>query len=49
MNVKFDVVKVVGIAGMVLGMIATVASSWSQDKKMEETVNKKIEEALANR
>lgn len=46
---KFDVVKVVGVVGTVLSVVGTLASSWTNDKKMDETVAKKVEEALKNK
>lgn len=42
-------IKVIGIAATVLGMGATLITSWVDDKKMDEKIIKKVEEALANR
>lgn len=49
MDKKFDAVKLIGIAGMLLGGVATLISSWSQEKQMEQTIEEKVNEALAKR
>lgn len=42
-------VRLVGIAGMLLGGVATLVSSWAQEKQMEKTIEEKVDEALAKR
>lgn len=46
---KVNVVKVVGVAGTVLGLAGTLLSSWVTQKKMDETIEKKVTEALLNK
>lgn len=46
---KFNVVKVVGVVGAVLSVVGSLASNWTSDKKMDETITKKVEEALKNK
>lgn len=46
-NNKIDMVKIIGFAGMILGGVATLISSWSQEKQMEKTIEEKVNEALA--
>ena len=42
-------VKILGIVATVVGMSATLLTDWVNDKKMDEKIIKKINEALANR
>ena len=42
-------VKILGIVGTVVGMGATLLTDWVNEKKMDEKIIKKINEALANR
>lgn len=42
-------VKILGIAATVVGMGAALLTDWVNDKKMDEKIIKKINEALANR
>jgi hypothetical protein len=42
-------VKILGIVATVAGMGATLLTDWVNDKKMDEKIIKKINEALANR
>ena len=44
---NFNVVKIVGFAAMVLGGIAQFVSSWSQNAQLDELVDKKVSEKLA--
>lgn len=46
---KIDTAKLIGLGGMILGGLATLISSWSQERVMEQTIEKKVEEALARR
>lgn len=41
------VAKVVGIAGTVVGLAGTLMSNWAGEKKTDETIAKKVAEALA--
>lgn len=43
---KIDVNKVLGIAGVILSLAGTIASGMANDKKLDETVAKKVGEAL---
>lgn len=49
MDKKFDMAKLIGFAGMLLGGAATLISSWSQEKQIERTIEEKVNEALAKR
>lgn len=49
MKNKIDLIKIVGFAGMILGGVATLITSWSQQQEMERTVEEKVNEALAAR
>ena len=46
---KIDAVKIIGLAGMALGGLATLIGNWAQQRTMEQTIEEKIEEALATR
>lgn len=46
---KTDMVKIVGFAGMILGGLATLITGWSQQQAMEQTIEEKVNEALAKR
>ena len=43
---KPDVVKVVSIAGTVLGLVGTLASNWTNEKKMTKTIEEEVKKAL---
>lgn len=49
MKNKFDVIKIVGLAGMALGAVATLIRDWAQQQEMERTIEEKVNEALALR
>lgn len=42
-------VKILGMVATAMGIGATLITSWVDDKKMDEKIIKKINEALANR
>lgn len=44
---KINIVKVANIAGLALSIGATVVSAWAGQKNTEETIAKKVAEALA--
>lgn len=46
---KFDTIKLVGMVGMALGGLATLIGNWAQEKAMEQTIEEKVNEALALR
>lgn len=46
---KLNVVKLIGFVGIGLGTLATVISNYAQEKQMEETIEEKVNEALAKR
>lgn len=50
MKLKIDAdkaVKVVGIVGSCLGVVATLASNWASEKKTDAEISKKVAEAIA--
>ena len=44
----FNIVKVVNIAGTVLGIAGTLLTGWAGQKAAKETIAKQVAEALAN-
>lgn len=42
------IVKIVGIIATVLGIGASVVTDWVSERKMEQMVDDKVKEALAN-
>ena len=42
-------IKVLGIAATVIGMGATLVTDWVNDKKMDEKILEKVNEAFAKR
>ena len=42
-------IKVIGISAALLGAVATVVTSWVDDKKMDGKISEGIENALTNR
>ena len=42
-------VKILGIAATVVGMGATLLSDWVNEKKMDEKIEEKVNEALAKK
>lgn len=46
---KFDAIKLIGLAAMALGGIATLVTNWVQERQMEQMIDEKVQEALANR
>lgn len=49
MNKKLGLVKLIGFIGVGLGMLSTLVSNYAQEKQMEETIEEKVNEALAKR
>ena len=47
-TMKINIVKVANIAGAALSIGATLIGAWAGQKSMEETVAKKVAEALAD-
>lgn len=43
---KSDVTKIIGLAGMLLGGVATLISGYAQQKAMEEEIDRQIQEAI---
>lgn len=41
-------VKVASVLGMALGLAGTLVSNWAGQKSMDDTIAKKVAEALAN-
>ena len=42
-------INILGMAATVVGMAATLITNWVDDKKMDEKIEKKVTEALAQR
>lgn len=42
-------IKVLGFTATLVGMLATIASDYVNEKKMEDKIEEKVNEALANR
>ena len=49
MKNKIDMVKIIGLAGMALGGLATLIGHWAQEQAMEKTIEEKVNKALAER
>lgn len=47
-NLKIDLVKVLGLTGTALGIVATLVSNIAQKKQMQETITKEVAKALEN-
>jgi hypothetical protein len=47
-TMKINLVKVANITGVALSIGATLLGAWSGQKSTEETIAKKVAEALAN-
>ncbi len=45
---KINIVKVANIAGVALSIGSTLLGAWAGQKSTEETIAKKVAEALAN-
>lgn len=43
------IVKVLGITATIIGVGANLISEWVNEKKMDERIEEKVNEALANR
>lgn len=46
---RIDIVKVVNIAGTVLGIAGTVLSAWAGQKTMNRNIAKEVSKALADK
>ena len=44
-----NLIKVLGIAATIAGMGATLVSEWANEKKMDEKIEEKVNEALTKR
>lgn len=42
-------VKIIGITSSVVGVAASVAASWVNDKKLDEKIASKVSEAVASK
>ena len=49
MKKNIDVVKIVSIAGTVLGLTASLINGWSQQKNMEKSISEKVNEVISNK
>lgn len=47
MNKRIDAIKIIGLAGMALGGLASLIGSWAQEKTMERTIEEKVQKAIA--
>ena len=41
------IIKILGIAATAAGVVATLLSDWVKEKKMDEMIEEKVNEALA--
>lgn len=46
---KLDTVRIISLAGLVLGGLASLIANYASEKMMEQTIDEKVKEALANR
>ena len=46
---KFDIAKLIGLAGMALGGVATMITSYAQEREMKRTIREEVDKALAER
>lgn len=46
---KIEMAKLIGLVGMALGGVAALVTSYAQEKQMEQTIEEKVNEALAKR
>lgn len=44
-----NLIKILGIAATIVGMGATLISEWVNEKKMDEKIEEKVNEALAKK
>lgn len=42
-----SIIKILGLAAMVIGFGADALGEWTKEKKLDETVERKVNEALA--
>lgn len=49
MKDKKGMMKLIGFGAMVLGFVATQIGDWVNTKQMEETIEEKVNEALAEK
>lgn len=47
-NKTDNLVKVIGIIGTVLSVGSTLVTSWANDKKTEQVIEEKVQEAIKN-
>lgn len=43
------VIKVIGLTATAIGFIATIVNDWVNERKMEEIIDEKVNEALAEK
>ena len=46
---KKNMIKILGLAATVFGVGATLISDWVKDQKMNDTIEEKVNKALAER
>lgn len=46
---KDSAIKLLGLAAMALGGVATLIGNWVQERQMEQMIDEKVQEALAER
>lgn len=46
---NMNVVKIIGLLATILGVGGTIVTDWVNDKKIEDKINRKVDEALAER
>ena len=45
---KPNVIKIVGFVASVVGVVATIASNWANEKQTDAKIAEKVAEAIAN-
>lgn len=46
---KFDAVRLIGLGGMLLGGLAALITSYSQEQQMKQLISDEVDKALAER
>lgn len=46
---KLDTVRFISLIGAGVGLLATLITNYASEKMMEQTIDEKVKEALANR
>ncbi len=49
MSTKSKLIKVLGLAASVVGVMTTLLTDWVNEQKMDEKIEEKVNEAIAKR